>query len=55
MQFLGQMFFSSAMAVTRAVLITLVLVLITSGASYPNTVEQRESTENEAIDAKDEV
>ena len=43
------------MAVTRAVLITLVLALITSGAAYPNTDEQRESAENEAIDARDEV
>ena len=43
------------MAVARAVLITLVLALITSGAAYPNTFEEKESAENEAIDARDEV
>ena len=43
------------MAVARAVLITLVLALVTSGAANPHTVEERESAENEAIDARDEV
>ena len=43
------------MAVTTLVLITLLLGLFTHGAAYPNAIEKRESAENEAIDAKDEV
>ena len=43
------------MAMPTLVLITLVLGLFTPGAAYPNAIEKRESAENEAIDAKDEV
>ena len=43
------------MAATRTVLITLVLALFTPGAAYPNAVEKRESAENEAVEARDQV
>ena len=46
---------SLEMATTRTVLITLVLVLFTTGAAYPNAVEKRESAENEAVEARDQV
>ena len=43
------------MAATGTVLITLVLALFTPGAAYPNAVEKRESAENEAVEARDQV
>ena len=43
------------MTVTRAVLITLVLTLFAPGAAYPNAVEKRNTAENEAVDAREEV
>ena len=43
------------MTVTRAVLITLVLALFAPGAAYPTAVDKRESAENEAVDAREEV
>ena len=52
---LNKLNISSAMAVTRAMPITLVLALITSGVPYPNTVEEREPAKNETLDARDEV
>ena len=52
---LNKLNISSAMAITRAMLITLVLALITAGAAYPNTIEERKSAKNETMDARDEV